>query len=104
MYGDDCLSRANIFLWHKRFLEGRERLEDDNCEGRSISAMLIKFFDSKGIIHKEFVPTGQTITGAYTEKLFISICTIVFLNLGRNVSLRIFVSKNTKLCNNDMKL
>ena len=38
VYGDDCLSRANVFLWHKRFLEGRERLEDDNREGRPISA------------------------------------------------------------------
>ena len=28
-------------------------------------SILITFFDSKGIIHKEFVPTGQTITGAY---------------------------------------
>ena len=37
VYGDDCLSRANVFLWHKRFLEGRERLEDDNREGRPIS-------------------------------------------------------------------
>ena len=27
--------------------------------------MLITFFDSRGIIHREFVPTGQTITGAY---------------------------------------
>ena len=27
--------------------------------------MLITFFDSKGIIHKEIVLTGQTITGAY---------------------------------------
>ncbi|UYV84063.1 hypothetical protein LAZ67_X001033 [Cordylochernes scorpioides] len=27
--------------------------------------MLITFFDSRGIIHKEFVPAGQTITGAY---------------------------------------
>ena len=30
-----------------------------------IKTMLITFFDSKGIIHKDFVPTGQTITGAY---------------------------------------
>ena len=56
---------ANFFLWHKRFLEGRERLEDDNREGRPISAMLITFFDSKGIIHREFDPTGHIITGAY---------------------------------------
>ncbi|UYV80240.1 hypothetical protein LAZ67_18002128 [Cordylochernes scorpioides] len=27
--------------------------------------MLITFFDSRGIIHKEFVPAGQTITGEY---------------------------------------
>ena len=26
VYGDDCSSRENVFLWHKRFLEGRERL------------------------------------------------------------------------------
>ena len=38
VYGDDCLSRANVFLWHKCFLEGRERLEDNNREGRPISA------------------------------------------------------------------
>ena len=40
----------------------------------------------------------------YAEKLFISIFTIVFFNLGKNVSLRIFDSRNTKLYNNDMKL
>ena len=65
VYGDKCLIRANLFLWHKRFLEGRERLEDDNREGRPISAMLITFFDSKGIIHREFISTGQAIAGAY---------------------------------------
>ena len=59
VYGDDCLNRANSFLWHKRFSEGRERLEDDNREGRPISAMIITFLNSKGIIHREFVPTGQ---------------------------------------------
>ncbi|UYV73903.1 hypothetical protein LAZ67_11001358 [Cordylochernes scorpioides] len=30
-----------------------------------IKTMLITFFDSRGIIHKEFVPAGQTITGEY---------------------------------------
>ena len=65
MCGDDFLSRANVFLWHTRFLEGRKRLEDDNCEGRPILAMLITFLNRKGIIHREFVPSGQTITGAY---------------------------------------
>ena len=65
VYDDDCLSRVNVCLGHKRFMEGRERLEDDNRERRPISAMLIRFFDSKGIIHRGFVPTGQAITGAY---------------------------------------
>ena len=30
-----------------------------------IKTMLITFFDSKGIIHKEFLPSGQTITREY---------------------------------------
>ncbi|UYV81805.1 RPF2 [Cordylochernes scorpioides] len=30
-----------------------------------IKTMLITIFDSRGIIHKEFVPAGQTITGEY---------------------------------------
>ena len=38
VYGDDFLNRSNVFLWYERFLEGRERLEDDNREGRLISA------------------------------------------------------------------
>ena len=63
VYCDDFLSRANVFLWYKRFLGDKKRLEDDNRVGRPISAMVITFFDGRGIIHREFGPTDQIITG-----------------------------------------
>ena len=53
--GDDCLSRENIFLWHKLFLEGRERLEADICEGRPISARASEMVEK---VRDLFVPTG----------------------------------------------
>ncbi|EGI66941.1 FLJ37770-like protein [Acromyrmex echinatior] len=34
VYGSQC--RTAIFEWHKRFLEGRETLEDDKKSGRPI--------------------------------------------------------------------
>lgn len=34
VYGDDCLSRSNVFIWHKRFSEGRESVDDDERPGR----------------------------------------------------------------------
>lgn len=30
-----------------------------------IKAMLIAFYDSKGLVHYEFLPSGQTVTGAF---------------------------------------
>lgn len=33
LYGDECLSKTTVSLWHKRFKCGRERLEDDGREG-----------------------------------------------------------------------
>ncbi|GFV61011.1 putative DD34D transposase [Trichonephila clavipes] len=45
-----------------------------------IKTMLITFFDARGIIHKEFFPTGQTITGQYClavlKRLMARICCI----------------------------
>ncbi|KYN33829.1 hypothetical protein ALC56_11905, partial [Trachymyrmex septentrionalis] len=35
IYGNQCLGRTAVFAWHKRFLEGRETLEDDKKSGRS---------------------------------------------------------------------
>ncbi|KAG5307706.1 GVQW3 protein, partial [Acromyrmex insinuator] len=36
IYGSQCLDRTAVFEWHKRFLEGRETLEDDKKSGRPI--------------------------------------------------------------------
>ena len=29
-YGEDCMSRARVFEWHKQFSEGRESVKDDD--------------------------------------------------------------------------
>ena len=34
-YGEHSLSRAQVFSWHKSFLEGREQVEDEPHAGRS---------------------------------------------------------------------
>ncbi|KAJ8962111.1 hypothetical protein NQ318_018067 [Aromia moschata] len=36
-YGDDAMDRSSVFEWHKtnrRFGEGREKIEEDQCSGR----------------------------------------------------------------------
>jgi len=33
-YGEHSLSRAQVFRWHKSFLEGREQVEDEPLAGR----------------------------------------------------------------------
>ena len=37
VYDNDCLSRSNVFVWHKRFLDGRESLEEKEHTGRLVS-------------------------------------------------------------------
>ncbi|UYV77797.1 hypothetical protein LAZ67_15002329 [Cordylochernes scorpioides] len=34
VYGTLCLSKSNVFIWHKRFSDGRNTLEDDKHTGR----------------------------------------------------------------------
>ncbi|UYV64508.1 hypothetical protein LAZ67_3001032 [Cordylochernes scorpioides] len=38
VYGTLCLSKSNVFIWHKRFSEGRNTLEDDKHTGRPSSS------------------------------------------------------------------
>jgi len=32
-YGEHAVSRAQVFSWHKAFLDGRESVEDEPCSG-----------------------------------------------------------------------
>ena len=34
VYGDECLSRTQVFEWFKRLKEGREEIRDDQRPGR----------------------------------------------------------------------
>ncbi|XP_055279696.1 protein GVQW3 [Moschus berezovskii] len=36
-YGDEVMSRARVFDWHKRFKEGRENIRDDARSGRPVT-------------------------------------------------------------------
>jgi hypothetical protein len=53
-YGEECMSRARIFEWHKRFSEGKE-----SCP--KFKAMLIVFFNIQGIVMAEWFPSSQTV-------------------------------------------
>jgi hypothetical protein len=33
-YGNEAVSRSNVFRWYSRFLDGRELVEDDERDGR----------------------------------------------------------------------
>ena len=39
-YGEHSLSRAQMFRWHKSFLEGREQVEDEPRVGRSSTSKM----------------------------------------------------------------
>lgn len=60
VYGSVSMSRAQVFRWHKEFKDGRESVEDEAWNERAV-AVLICFFDSHGVVHKEFVSAGQTV-------------------------------------------
>lgn len=45
--------------------DGEERPKKLRMQKSHVKTLLTVFFDSKGIIHKEFAPEGQTVTGEY---------------------------------------
>ena len=46
VYGDSSMSRTRVFEWHKRFVEGREDVEDDPKSGRPCTSTTDTSFGS----------------------------------------------------------
>jgi len=41
IYEEECLSRARVFEWHKRFCSAREDVEDDDRLGCSVTSVTV---------------------------------------------------------------
>ncbi|UYV72323.1 hypothetical protein LAZ67_9002640 [Cordylochernes scorpioides] len=56
IYGTLCLSKSNVFIWHKRFSDGRNTLEDDKHTGRPSSSKTPESIEKV----REFVPNNRS--------------------------------------------
>jgi hypothetical protein len=66
----DTLAMIRMHSWKKAlFVHGKSKLTDTKKKARQakskVKSMLVIFFDIKGIVHKEFIMAGQTVTSAY---------------------------------------
>ena len=53
-YGEDCMSRARVFEWHKLFSVGRESVKDDDRSGRPHTAATDNNIEKvQGVIRKD---------------------------------------------------
>ena len=68
VYQEETLSRSTIFLWHKRFKEGREDVEDNLRGGKPSTSINETFFDVRGMIQYEFLPQGRLSISMFTKK------------------------------------
>jgi len=89
VYGDNCLSRAQIFRWYARFNSGVEKIEDEARPGRQFSVR------NEGIIAKvrKRIQEERCVTvGMMADEFGVNretICQILVEDLGkRNVASR----------------
>ncbi|KAL4136010.1 hypothetical protein QTP88_007584 [Uroleucon formosanum] len=91
VYSEECLSRARVFEWHKRFCSGREDVEDDDRSGRPTTSstnenvekidkiirqdrrLSVRAVAKMGIIFIEWVPCGQTVNQYYYKEVLIKL-------------------------------
>jgi hypothetical protein len=60
-HGEECLSRTRVIECRKMYIEA-QKLRMQNSR---MKTMLTAFFDTKGVIHHEFVAEKQTVNGIF---------------------------------------
>jgi len=66
VFNDDPETKQQSAEWHMKSSRPKKA-----CMSRSrIKTMIIVFFDSCGIVHKEFVPPGQAVNHAFYKDVF----------------------------------
>ena len=69
-FGEQAMGRFQTKTQSSQWKSPRSPRPKKSSQVRSnIKSMLICFFDQKGIIHKEFVPPGQTVNAAFYVKV-----------------------------------
>ena len=65
-YQYDPETKRQSMAWYS---PSSPRPSKSRLQKSKVKTMLISFFDSHGIIHKEFVPPGQTVNAAFYEQV-----------------------------------
>ena len=50
LYGEHSLPRAQVFRWHKSFLEGREQMEEEPRAGRLSTQKRTTMWKERGLL------------------------------------------------------
>ncbi|UYV73952.1 hypothetical protein LAZ67_11001570 [Cordylochernes scorpioides] len=83
VYGTLCLSKSNVFIWHKRFSDGRNTLEDDKHTGRPSSSKTPESIEKV----REFVANNRSASPRMMEEVLHikkeTIRTILHEDLGK---------------------
>ena len=61
MFDYDPKTKRQSEEWHTK----SSRPKKAHMSRSRVKTMIIVFFDSRGIVHKEFVPPGQTVNHAF---------------------------------------
>ena len=64
VYGDERLSRTQVFVANLKAQMSKSKFK----------AMMIVFFDIRGIVHIDWVPEGQTVNQQYYKSVLTTLC------------------------------